>query len=49
MEAPPLSDQQGIHLLAWLLVPVALVYLISLRSPVFADRYLCWPWEWSGG
>jgi len=27
-------------LLAWLLVPVALVYVISLRAPVFADRYL---------
>ncbi len=26
--------------LAWLLVPVALIYLISLRSPLFTDRYL---------
>ncbi|MHB0878394.1 MAG: glycosyltransferase family 39 protein [Anaerolineae bacterium] len=30
----------GRLLWAWLLVPVALVWLISLRSPVFTDRYL---------
>ena len=26
----------------WLLLPVALIYLISLRQPVFTERYLIW-------
>jgi hypothetical protein len=27
---------------AWLLLPVALIYLISLRQPVFTERYVIW-------
>jgi mannosyltransferase len=29
-------------LLLWLMLPVLLVYLVSLRAPVFTDRYLIW-------
>lgn len=29
-------------LLLWLLLPIALIYLISLRQPVFTERYIIW-------
>lgn len=29
-------------LAAWLLLPVALIFLISLRQPVFTERYVIW-------
>lgn len=29
-------------LLAWLMLPAVGIYLISLRRPIFADRYLIW-------
>lgn len=29
-------------LISWLLVPIALIYIISLRQPVFVDRYIIW-------
>lgn len=29
-------------LVSWLLLPVALIYLISLRQPVFTERYVIW-------
>jgi len=29
-------------LAVWLLLPVALIYVISLRQPVFTERYLIW-------
>ena len=29
-------------LLSWLLAPIALIYLISLRHPVYTDRYIIW-------
>jgi hypothetical protein len=33
---------QHIKLLSWLLLPLLSLYLISLRSPMFTDRYLIW-------
>lgn len=29
-------------LLSWLLAPIALIYLISLRQPIFTERYVIW-------
>ncbi len=29
-------------LLTWLLAPIAEIYLLSLRQPIFTDRYLIW-------
>lgn len=29
-------------IVSWLLAPIVLLYLISLRQPVFTDRYLIW-------
>lgn len=29
-------------LLSWLLLPIAMIYLISLRQPVFTERYIIW-------
>jgi hypothetical protein len=29
-------------LLTWLLLPILLIYLVSLRQPVFTERYLIW-------
>ncbi|MBX3015877.1 MAG: hypothetical protein KF832_30435 [Caldilineaceae bacterium] len=29
-------------LVSWLLLPIAAIYLISLRQPVFTDRYIIW-------
>jgi len=29
-------------LLSWLLAPVVIIYLISLRHPVYTDRYIIW-------
>jgi 4-amino-4-deoxy-L-arabinose transferase-like glycosyltransferase len=29
-------------LLTWLLLPIAFIYLISLRQPVFTERYVIW-------
>jgi mannosyltransferase len=29
-------------LLSWLLLPIAGIYLMSLRQPIFTDRYLIW-------
>jgi hypothetical protein len=34
--------RERIALLAWLVVPVLAVWLISLRQPLFTDRYLVW-------
>jgi hypothetical protein len=35
-----LSSRPQVFLLLWLLAPVVLIYLISLRTPVFEPRYL---------
>lgn len=37
---PPRATAEVRFLLCWLAVPVLLVHLISLRSPIFTDRYL---------
>jgi hypothetical protein len=38
-----LAPWRRIAILAvWLLLPVALIYLISLRQPVFTERYVIW-------
>jgi len=29
-------------IVSWLLVPIGFIYLISLRQPVFVDRYIIW-------
>lgn len=29
-------------IISWLLVPIGFIYLISLRQPVFVDRYIIW-------
>ncbi len=29
-------------LISWLLVPIATIYLLSLRQPVYTDRYIIW-------
>lgn len=29
-------------LLSWLLIPILLIYAVSLRQPVFVDRYIIW-------
>jgi hypothetical protein len=34
--------QDGLALLIWLLIPVLGVWLVSLRQPLFTDRYLIW-------
>jgi hypothetical protein len=39
LKKPPLSRSQ-LFLLLWLLAPFVLIYLISLRTPVFEPRYL---------
>jgi len=31
-----------VRLLLWLLLPILAIYLISLRKPLFTDRYLIW-------
>jgi len=36
----PRLDSPARFLLVWLVLPVLLVHLISLRSPIFTDRYL---------
>jgi len=42
-QSAPLSVWRRIGLLlTWLLLPVALIYLISLRQPVFTERYIIW-------
>ncbi|MBU6349242.1 MAG: glycosyltransferase family 39 protein [Chloroflexi bacterium] len=39
----PISPRRRMALLlTWLLLPVALIYLISLRQPVFTERYILW-------
>jgi len=38
----PTGDQTPLILLIWLLVPLLCVWLISLRQPLFTDRYLIW-------
>ena len=38
----PASWQRIALLLTWLLLPVALIYLLSLRQPVFTERYVIW-------
>lgn len=36
----PAGRRMQFFLLSWLLLPIALVYLISLRTPIFEPRYL---------
>ncbi len=36
------GPSNGLALLVWLAVPLLTVWLISLRQPLFADRYLAW-------
>ncbi|MFW6082503.1 MAG: hypothetical protein ACOC8C_00470, partial [Chloroflexota bacterium] len=40
--ANPASVRSGLALLAWVLVPLLCVWLVSLRQPLFTDRYLIW-------
>jgi hypothetical protein len=41
--APQLVPWRRLAILAaWLLLPVALIFLISLRQPVFTERYVIW-------
>lgn len=43
LQSPSLSPLRRLFLLlSWLLVPIALIYLISLRQPVFTERYVIW-------
>ena len=40
---PALSPlRRHLLLLSWLLVPLALIYLLSLRQPIFTPRYVIW-------
>ncbi|MEX1018217.1 MAG: hypothetical protein WDZ49_01085 [Litorilinea sp.] len=36
------SGRRYLLLLSWILVPVVTIYLLSLRQPVFTDRYVVW-------
>lgn len=40
--APLAAPRRIAMLLLWLLLPVATIYLISLRQPVFTERYVIW-------
>lgn len=42
--APQLIDpwRRYLMLVCWVVVPVATIYLLSLRQPVFTDRYVLW-------
>jgi mannosyltransferase len=35
-------DGPGLRLLAWLVLPLLAIWLVSLRGPIFTDRYLIW-------
>lgn len=42
-ESAPLSPPRRMGLLlSWLLMPIAFIYIISLRQPVFTERYVIW-------
>lgn len=36
------SWRRYVMLLAWLLLPILFIYLLSLRQPVFTERYIIW-------
>jgi uncharacterized membrane protein len=36
------SARRTLLILAWLIVPIAMIYLVSLRQPVFLPRYIIW-------
>lgn len=36
------SPRRYLLVLAWIVVPIASIYLLSLRQPVFTDRYIVW-------
>lgn len=41
--SPSLSPlRRALLLLSWLLAPIVFIYLISLRQPVFTERYVIW-------
>ena len=40
--APSASRRDRLALLAWLVTPLLSIWLISLRQPLFTDRYLIW-------
>lgn len=40
---PPLAAPRRFALLlSWLLLPILLIYIVSLRQPVFTERYIIW-------
>lgn len=42
-QAAPLAPVRRLALLlSWLLLPIVLIYVISLRQPVFTERYIIW-------
>lgn len=38
----PMIQRRFLLLLSWLVGPVVLIYAVSLRQPVFVDRYIVW-------